>query len=278
MNEIIRVKPFIKWVGGKRNLLGEITPLLPNKIKNYFEPFMGGAAVFYNIKDRVDGNCYLSDSNDELVNCYKQVRDNVEELIETLKTYRNNKEFFEKIRGLDRLPDFKKSSDLDRAARFIYLNRTAFNGMWRVNKNNQFNVPFGKYKQEFTPDIVTLRQSSLYLKKVHIEENDFSKIIDKVEEGDFVYLDPPYVPISETSAFTSYTHQGFDEDIQIKLFDFCKELHKRNVNFMQSNSNAEMVYKTYSQFNITDVMARRSINSNGNGRSKVSEVIIRNYS
>ena len=277
MNEIVSAKPFIKWVGGKRNLLSDILPLTPDNIKNYFEPFMGGAALFYNIQDKVSGDFYLSDFNDELVNCYLQVRDNIENLTKELKLYKNTKEFFEEIRSMDRMSDFKSSCRVKRAARFIYLNRTAFNGMWRVNKKNQFNVPYGKYPNDFAPDISTLMNASNALKEVSIKEHDYAKILDSVQEGDFVYLDPPYVPISETSAFTSYTHKGFDNSLQSNLYEFCKKLDERNVNFMQSNSSADSVYKMYEEFNIFDVMANRNINSKGDGRAKVKEVLITNY-
>lgn len=277
MNQVTIAKPFIKWVGGKRNLLSDIIPLLPNNIENYYEPFMGGAAVFYNVKKYVKQRCYLSDFNDELVNCYLQVRDYSDDLIEELKLYKNTKEFFEEIRNMDRMSNFKNSCKIKRAARFIYLNRTAFNGMWRVNKKNQFNVPYGKYIKNFEPDVKTISEASQALQDVILKEQNFSDILEDVKEGDFVYLDPPYVPISSTSAFTSYTHQGFGNDLQIELLDLCKELSRKGVNFMQSNSNAELIYEMYNDFHITEVMASRTISAKGSGRSKVKELIITNY-
>lgn len=238
---------------------------------------MGGAAVFYNIKPLVNGEIYLSDFNGELVNTYIQVRDNLGSLLEELKLYRNEKEFYELIRGLDRYDNFKDLCQIKRAARFIFLNRTAFNGIWRVNKRNQFNVPFGRYKGEFKPDIDTLTKASLELQAVSLVEQDFTHILDRVQPGDFVYLDPPYVPISKTSAFTSYTNKGFDSSLQNTLLEFCIELGRKGVNFMQSNSSADEVYSLYEDFYIYDVMASRVINSKGSGRAKVKEVIITNY-
>ena len=194
--------PIVKWVGGKRQLMFELLKNMPKNYNRYFEPFIGGGALFFEL---LPENAYISDMNEELINLYTIVRDNVYELIEDLSRHEVSKEYFLKIRNIDRTEKYAELSDIERASRFIYLNRTCFNGMYRVNSKGEFNVPFGHYKNPRIIDENNLLNSSVLLKNTEIRHADFSEILKKVKKGDFVYLDPPYVPLSETSSFTSYT-------------------------------------------------------------------------
>ena len=215
--------------------------------------------------------------NEELINLYSVVRDNVYELIEDLSKHEVSKEYFLGIRNIDRTEKYAELSDVERASRFIYLNRTCFNGMYRVNSHGQFNVPFGHYKNPRIIDENNLLNCSKLLKKTEIKCADFSEILTKVKKGDFVYFDPPYVPLNETSSFTSYTKDGFDIDMQFKLRDVCDELDSKGVKFMLSNSDTKLVNELYANYEIKKVFASRQINANADGRGKITEVLVRNY-
>ena len=270
-------QPFLKWVGGKRQLINELKKHLPNDYNRYFEPFIGGGALFFSLEPE---NAFISDLNCELINTYKVVKDNVEDLIKELLKYKNEKEFYYKIRELDRdLSGYNKLSPIQKAARFIYLNKTCYNGLYRVNKNGQFNVPFGKYKNPKICDIENLKKCSQILKNniIDIKCGDFSIILDYVRPKDFVYFDPPYVPLNNTSNFTSYTSDGFGAETQCKLEQVCKELTNEGVFWMLSNSYTEFILELYKNYNIHIVHAKRSINCRGNSRGKIKEVIITNY-
>ena len=266
--------PIVKWVGGKRQLMFELLKNMPETYNRYFEPFIGGGALFFELQPQ---NGYISDMNEELINLYSVVRDDVYELIEDLNKHKVSKEYFLKIRNLDRTEKYNKLSDIQKASRFIYLNRTCFNGMYRVNSQGQFNVPFGNYKNPRIVDAENLVNCSKLLKNTEICCADFSEILNKVQKGDFVYFDPPYVPLNETSSFTSYTKDGFDLDMQFKLRDVCDELDSMGVMFMLSNSDTKLVNELYSNYEIKKVFASRAINANGNGRGKITEVLVRNY-
>lgn len=266
--------PFVKWVGGKRQLMFELLKNMPKSYNRYFEPFIGGGALFFELQPE---NAYISDVNKELINLYTIVRDNVYELIEDLSKHEVSKEYFLEIRNIDRTEKYAGLSKVERASRFIYLNRTCFNGMYRVNSHGQFNVPYGYYKNPRIIDESNLLNCSDLLKKTEIICTDFSEILIKVKKGDFVYFDPPYVPLNETSSFTSYTKNGFDIDMQFKLREVCDELDSMGVKFMLSNSDTKLVNELYANYEVKKVFASRQINANADGRGKITEVLVRNY-
>jgi DNA adenine methylase len=273
-------KPFVKWVGGKRQLLTQfrLMNLYPPEkfdIKNgrYFEPFVGGGAVFF---DLLPETAFLSDLNNELVITYNVVKNDVENLIKSLKKHKLDKEYFLKIRAQN--PE--KLSDINTASRFIYLNRTCFNGMYRVNSKGGFNVPFGKYTNPLICDEVNLRKVSKSLKNIEIKKQDYKEVLKKAKKGDFVYFDPPYYPVSKTASFTSYTSESFLDKEQIELRDTFIELHKRGCFVMLSNSDTPFINKIYSEpkgLHITKVQAGRAINSDASKRGKITEVLVTNY-
>ncbi len=266
--------PIVKWVGGKRQLMFELLKNLPKSYNRYFEPFIGGGALFFELQP---DNAYISDMNEELINLYSVVRDSVDELIEDLSKHEVSKEYFLEIRNIDRTEEYSKLSNVERASRFIYLNRTCFNGMYRVNSKGEFNVPFGNYKNPRIIDENNLLNCSELLKRTEIKCADFSEILNKAQRGDFVYFDPPYVPLNETSSFTSYTKDGFDIDMQFKLRDVCDELDSMGVKFMLSNSDTKLVNDLYENYEIKKVFASRQINANADGRGKITEVLVKNY-
>lgn len=266
--------PIVKWVGGKRQLMFELIKNMPKSYNRYFEPFIGGGALFFELQPE---QAYISDMNEELINLYSVVRDNVYDLIKDLSKHEVSKEYFLEIRNIDRTEQYTELSDVERASRFIYLNRTCFNGMYRVNSQGQFNVPFGYYKNPRIIDENNLLNCSELLKKTEIKCADFSEILTKVKKGDFVYFDPPYVPLNETSSFTSYTKDGFDINMQFKLRDVCDELATMGVKFMLSNSDTKLVNELYANYEIKKVFASRQINANADGRGKITEVLVRNY-
>ena len=266
--------PIVKWVGGKRQLMFELLKNMPKSYNRYFEPFIGGGALFFELQPE---NAYISDMNEELINLYSVVRDNVYELISDLNKHEVSKEYFIDIRNLDRTSEYKNLSNVQRASRFIYLNRTCFNGLYRVNSQGQFNVLFGNYKNPRIVNENNLLNCSELLKNTEIKCADFSEILTKVKKGDFVYFDPPYVPLNETSSFTSYTKDGFDMDMQFKLREVCDELDSMGVMFMLSNSDTKFVNELYSNYEIKKVFASRAVNANAESRGKITEVLVRNY-
>jgi len=267
------MKPFIKWAGGKTKLLGQIMPLIPKKYNAYYEPFLGGGAVFFNLAPK---KAFLSDTNEELINLYEVIRDRANHLIQELRQYDSSEACYYKCRDKDREPGYKLMTSVQKAARTLYLNKTCWNGLYRVNSKGQFNVPFGKRKNPNIIDEDTILSCSYALKDVSLEVEDFRIVLDIPEEGDFVYLDPPYVPLNATS-FTSYTKDGFSWDDQLALKVLCDELNDKGVRFMQSNSNSELVLDLYKDYTITTIYAPRFINSKGNKRNKIEEVAITNY-
>lgn len=274
------VAPVVKWVGGKRQLLPEIKKYSPKKFNTYFEPFVGGGAVLFELQPN---QAIVNDINKELINLYSVIQNNVEELIDTLsnqKIYSNTAECYYKIRELDREPKkYNKLTGVDRAARILYLNKTCYNGLYRVNSMGEFNSPFGSYKNPNIVNEITLTAVSKYFNDSNIKflNEDFEKVVKTAKKGDFVYFDPPYAPISKTSNFTGYNENGFGENEQIRLKKLCDSLNKKGVKFLLSNSDCEFIRNLYKDYNIVTIKAKRAINSNGNNRGAVSEVLIRNY-
>ena len=276
----MRVKPFLKWVGGKRQLLDQISPLIPAEYQRYIEPFAGGGAVFFSLSEQLQSAnipAWLNDINPELINAYCVVRDAPQELLEDLKTHIYEKEYFLAIRGLDRTPDGLASlSPLKRASRFIYLNRTAFNGLYRVNARGQFNVPFGWYKNPLIADTKTIFACSAALQNVQLGNASFTDILGSAGAGDFVYLDPPYIPLNDTSYFTSYSHDGFGIAEQQRLAGMIAEMAARGARFIASNAYVPELKELYNGFKIIEVKATRAINADKNGRQAISEALITN--
>lgn len=269
---IVSAKPFIKWAGGKSALLPTLIKFFPPRIsiRNYYEPFLGGGAVFFALQPP---RAILCDSNRDLIELYQLVRDDVENLIGRLKLFYNDKDFYYRVREQDP----SASSPLARAARFIFLNKTCYNGLYRVNSKGKFNVPFGRYTNPLICDAEGLRASSLALKNATLLNTDFEKAIEDAEAGDFIYFDPPYYPLNSTSSFTSYTSAGFGESEQIRLARVVKDLTVRGVNVMVSNSDSGTIRELYSGFRINEILASRAINCKANGRGKIPELVITNY-
>lgn len=273
-------KPFVKWVGGKRQLLKQFRELglyppeaFSPMTSTYYEPFVGGGAVFF---DLLPKNAKLSDLNSELVITYNVIKSNVDELIESLQKHIYDKKYYLKVRA-EKVEDL---SEIEVASRFIFLNRTGFNGLYRVNKSGQFNVPFGRYSNPIICDEDNLRRVSDALQDTIITHQDYKNVLKTARGGDFIYFDPPYYPISITSSFTSYTAEGFLEKEQTKLRDTFVKLHKRGCFVMLSNSDTPFINKLYSGLNgitINKITAGRAINSKGTGRGKITEVLITNY-
>jgi DNA adenine methylase len=262
--------PFLKWVGGKGQLLEQFRDLLPAPFGRYFEPFLGGGAVFFSL---APPTAVLSDVNGELIDCYRAIRDSVEDVIEALGAHRYEKEHYYAVRSLDpmalALPE--------RAARTIFLNRTGYNGLYRVNKRGLFNVPFGRYSNPRICHSENLRACSRALAGVETVCGGFADAVASATRGDFVYFDPPYVPVSTTANFTSYAAGQFGSADQERLADVFARLAHRGVLVMLSNSDTPAVRDLYRGFRIERVAAARSVNSNPEGRGKVAEVVVRSF-
>lgn len=275
--DIINAKPFIKWVGGKRQIISQLQKLFPIDFKNYHEPFLWGGAVFFNVQKK---QSFLSDINAELINTYQTIKNNPKELIQFLELCEHSREFYATIRAWDRVDNWQeKYSEVERAGRFIYLNRTCFNGLYRVNSKGQFNVPIGSYKN---PDFVqkeNIQSVSKLLKKTKatIKLQSFDSVLKNAKSWDFVYFDPPYDTLTETANFTSYNESGFWRDMQIKLRDVFAQLDKKGVKVMMSNHNTGFIREIYKGFKFEIVKARRNVNSKGSGRGEVEEIVVMNY-
>lgn len=272
------VAPFLKWVGGKRQLISAIVQRLPKNIKElkYTEPFIGGGAVFFYLQPQ---KAIINDCNHELINVYNIVKNQLDDLIIDLKKHENTADYFYKIRGLDRLNSFNKLPALQRASRIIYLNKTCFNGLYRVNNAGEFNAPFGRYKNPNIVNESTLRAVNIFLNKsnVQIYNEDYSEILNKLDNKCFVYLDPPYHPVSESSNFTGYVQGGWNIYDQVRLKEACDLLTDKGIKFLLSNSSSPQILDLYNNYTIDKVRAIRSINAIGSERGEVDEVLIRNY-
>ena len=271
------VRPFVKWVGGKRQLLDEIEKHIPKRLTKYYEPFVGGGAVLFY---RQPTNAVINDSNEELINLYNVIKELPEELIEDLKQYKNEEEYFYKIRRLDRDREkYLKLNNIQRASRIIFLNKTCYNGLFRVNSAGEFNSPFGRYRNPNIVNDIVIRATSNYLSEKNIEilNTDYEKSLSKIRKGAFVYLDPPYDPISDSPSFTGYTKNGFDRTEQERLKIVCDVLNSKGIKFLLSNSSTDLIRNLYKEYNIFSIKAKRSVNSKGNGRGDISEVLVKNY-
>jgi len=271
------VAPVVKWVGGKRQLLPELEKYIPENISTYYEPFVGGGAVLFHIQPE---KAVVSDINEELINLYMVIKNNVEELIEDLKKHKNTSDYFYMIRELDRKADiYSKLTKVERASRIHYLNKTCYNGLFRVNILGQFNSPFGNYKNPNIINEITIRAVNKYLNEAEIELKccDYGEILGDITKGAFVYLDPPYDPVSSSANFTGYVKGRFNKDEQSRLKSVCDKLTSKGVRFLLSNSSTDFILNLYKDYNIEIIQAKRSVNSNGNKRGKVDEVLVRNY-
>ena len=275
------VAPVLKWVGGKRQLLKEILPLIPKNISTYYEPFVGGGAVLFALQPK---KAIINDYNEELINVYKIIKDNPDELIKILQIHKenNNSEYFYKIREIDRSSDYINLNTIERAARIIYLNKTCYNGLYRVNQAGQFNSPFGKYKNPNIVNSPTVKAMHDYFNNsnITVTSGDYKETLQKIraKTKSFVYLDPPYFPLSSSSSFTGYTDNGFGEKQQIELKNECDKLNKKEIKFLLSNSSCSFIEDLYKQdYNIKIIKAKRVLNSDGNKRGEIDEVLISNY-
>jgi len=272
------VTPFLKWVGGKRQLINELTNYLPKGINSYeyIEPFVGGGALFFHLQSK---KATINDLNSELINVYLMIKNNLEELISELIKHKNTSEYFYSIRSLDRDYSFHDLSNVFKASRVIYLNKTCFNGLYRVNNSGEFNSPFGNYKNPNIINEPTLRAVNKYLNEndIKIFSLDYEKILTNLNEKSFVYLDPPYHPISNGNNFTGYVQGGWTVKDQIRLKINCDKLKQNGIKFMLSNSSSEFIIDLYKEYNIKRIMANRLVNSDASKRGEVEELIIRNY-
>lgn len=268
---LMKPKPPVKWAGGKGQLLPQLAPLFPKGFGTYHEPFVGGGAVFFHL---LPERAVLIDNNPDLINFYLVVRDRLEELLAHARGHRNEKEYYYQVRALD--PE--TLGPVERASRFLFLNKTAYNGLWRVNKQGKHNVPFGRYKNPKIVDEENLRRVRAALQKAEILLGDFSLVLEYARPGDFVYFDPPYNPLSDTANFAEYTMEGFGPEDQERLCRVFRELDRRGCFLMLSNSDSALIWQLYEGFDIRRVWAKRAINSRPEGRGPIAELVIRNYS
>lgn len=293
-----KAKPFIKWVGGKSQLIEQLTRLMPadfDKWKDvtYIEPFVGGGAMLFHMLQTYPNitNAVINDINADLITCYQTIRENPNELIDalketqqeyySLKTEEERKVFFLKTRDIY---NEKKLNPIENTVKFIFLNRTCFNGLYRVNKRGLFNVPFGKYTNPQICDEVTILKDSELLKRVTILNDDFEKTFEYAKENTLFYFDPPYRPLSDTSSFNDYTKESFNDDAQIRLKKFCDKVNDSGFRFILSNSDCKEKNEQdsffdalYEGYSIERVWASRSINANPTKRGKLTEIVVRNF-
>lgn len=276
MGNLPAPRPFLKWVGGKTQLADALLERMPVVFNVYHEPFVGSGALFFRLyRERKIRQAVLSDLNAELIDAYLAIRDCVSEVIRLLSEFPHNKEFYYSVRGKDPW----QLSLPARAARMIYLNKTGYNGLYRVNRQGKFNVPFGRYKSPKYLDKENLLAVSQALQDIEILCAPFETVLERTNPGDWVYFDPPYVPVSQTANFTSYHANGFGLSDQEQLRDVCIELSKNNVYITLSNSDTRTIRSLYSlpYFTVDEVLANRAVNCNGAKRGKVTELVITNY-
>ncbi len=273
MQTLVKPKPFVKWAGGKRQIINILKEEIPAQFNTYIEPFVGGGALLFEL---LPEKAIINDINTELINAYKIIKNYPEQLIESLKRHKNEEEYYYKIRALNPT----KLTPIERASRFIYLNKTCFNGLYRENSKGQFNVPFGKYKNPKIVDTENIKAVSEYLNTADIKifNTDYKEICKLAQAGDFIYLDPPYYPISKTASFTKYTKYDFTEKDQEELAQIFKELDQKGCYVMLSNSNTNFIKELYKGYEIKEIQANRAINSKASGRKKANiEVLIKNF-
>lgn len=295
-----KIRPFVKWAGGKGSLIPQLNNFYPYELKNgiierYIEPFVGGGAVLIDILQKYDvQEAYAFDINIDLIKSYNVIKNNVEDLITNLKQMETEylqleqeerkNYFYNKREEYNNYTLEENEHNIQRAAQFIYLNRTCFNGLYRVNKAGKFNVPMGSHKNPTICDEENLRNLSKLIQNVQFQYGDYRRSMEYVTENTFVYFDPPYRPLNVTSGFTSYTKEDFNDDNQRELAEFYRELNEQNVKLMLSNSNPKNTNKEdtffdniYQGFNIDEIYASRMINANSKGRGKISEILVTNY-
>ena len=295
-----KIRPFVKWAGGKGSLIPQLNNFYPYELKNgiierYIEPFVGGGAVLIDILQKYDvQEAYAFDINIDLINSYNVIKNDVEELITNLKQMgieylqleqeERKNYFYNKRDEYNSYALEENEQNVQRAAQFIYLNRTCFNGLYRVNKEGKFNVPVGSYKNPMICDEENLRKLSELIQNVQFQYGDYRRSMEYVTENTFVYFDPPYRPLNVTSGFTSYTKEDFNDDSQRELAAFYRKLNERNAKLMLSNSNPKNINEEdhffdniYHGFNIDEIYASRMINANSKGRGKISEILVTNY-
>ena len=278
---ITEPKPFVKWVGGKRQLMQVLEDNFPKQFGTYHEPFLGGGAVMFNLLSKeAKLSCNVSDFNSDLILAYVTIRDKLRKLIESLENHSKNyhkdsSEYYYEIRKQE------PKQQIEKVSRLIFLNRTCFNGLYRVNKKGQFNVPLGRYTN---PNIVnkenlTAVSKILQSEKIKISCRGFEAVLDDAKKGDLIYFDPPYQPISSTANFTSYTHRDFTEKDLERLVDLANQLNSKGCHVLLSNSNSKIVKDSFSEkhWSISEINANRAINSNAQKRTGHKEIIIKNY-
>jgi len=271
------VTPVLKWVGGKRQLIHEIEKYFPDKFSTFYEPFLGGGAVLFYFQPK---KAIVNDINGELINVYKVIKDDVEGLIEDLKKHKNEADYFYRIRAQDRdITVYNSLTNVQRASRILYLNKTCYNGLFRVNRAGEFNTPFGRYKNPNIVNEITLRAVSNYFNKnkITFKCGDFEDTIKGIRKGAFVYLDPPYDPVSDSSSFTGYAKSGFDVEEQKRLKALCDKLDNKKIKFLLSNSATDFIKDLYKNYKIEIIKAKRAVNSIADKRGEVDEVLVRNY-
>jgi DNA adenine methylase len=263
-------RPFLKWAGGKSQLIQQYLPYFPTSYHTYYEPFLGGGAIFFHLLPQ---QAVLTDINPALVNVYECVRDRVEAMIELLKNHEQSHSLDHYYQTRSQQP----TSKLEQAARLIYLNKTCFNGLYRENAKGEFNVPMGKYKKPAVCQADLLRSVSQALSRVNLSIQSFDTVLHHATDQDFVYFDPPYHPISITSSFTSYSRYAFGVAEQERLRDTFAQLAKRGVKVMLSNSDCPFIQDLYQDFMIHQILASRTINSNAQKRGKIAEVLVTSF-
>ena len=260
-------RPFLKWVGGKGQLLSQLWPHLPERFERYHEPFLGGGALFFALRPR---RAFLSDVNRELIDCYTAVRDQIEDVVEALREHRYEQEHYYAVRAQNPF----LLSPAERAARTIFLNRTGFNGLYRVNRSGQFNVPFGRYTNPLICDEANLRACSRVLQDAELRVQDFTLAADGMLPGDLAYFDPPYVPVSSTANFTGYSADGFNSNDQARLARLFGRLVERGVHGLLSNADMPALRDLYASFPAATLLASRAVNCDISKRGKVNEVLV----
>jgi DNA adenine methylase len=266
--------PVLKWAGGKRQLIPQLAKFVPAQYNIYIEPFVGGGALFFWLKPK---KAILIDNNPELMNVYGVIKEDVDDLISALGAHLNEEEYYYRVRNVDRdQATFASWSAVDRAARTIYMNRVCYNGLYRVNKKGEFNVPFGSYTDPVICDEENLLAVHEVLQNVTLVTGSFERCLEFAMKDDFVYMDPPYVPLSGTAYFTSYTRDCFDAAQQEALYGVFVELDRRGCHLLLSNSYCEPILDLYKDYRIETIMANRAINSDATKRGKIKEVLVLN--
>lgn len=278
MKTVARIQPFVAWAGGKQQLLPEIEQEIKRAghFTTYYEPFVGGGSVLF---DLLPKQAVINDYNAELINAYRVIKTDVDDLIAELAKGENTAEEYYRIRALDRAPGYQRLSKVKKAARFIYLNKTCFNALYRVNRQGYFNSAYGKRKKVNIIQADNLSKISQYLNDndIKLHTGDFAEILENVEPDSLIYIDPPYVPANEIANFTRYTDNQFRKNDQRRLANKCRQLDKLGIKFIASNSDTPIVQELYRGFNFRFVSARRLINVKGTGRKEIDETLITNF-